>query len=108
MSYDLYLQIDTGAKEPTDVLYIGNYTFNVSGMWREALGYSLADLHGRNAADATPDLRQACQRMASDPEKYRAMNPPNGWGDYEGARDYLVEILDGCLAHPKTTIEVSR
>ncbi len=60
------------------------------------------------AADATPDLRRAAGRMASDPEKYRAMNPPNGWGDYEGARDYLTDLLEGCLAHPKTTIYVSR
>lgn len=108
MSYDLYLQIDTGGEDPATVRDIGNYTSNVSGIWAEALGYPLADLHGRTAAEAIDDLRQAVQRMASDPEKYRAMQPPNGWGNYEGARDYLSDLLEGCLAHPKSTIYVSR
>jgi hypothetical protein len=77
-------------------------------MWREALGYSLADLHGRTAGDVIADLRRAVGHMAGNPEIYRAMNPPNGWGTYEGARDYLVQLLDGCIEHPKTTIYVSR
>lgn len=108
MSYDICLQIDTGGAEPATVRDIGNYTANVSGMWAEALGYPLADLHGRTAADAVGDLRQAVQRMASEREKYRAMEPSNGWGSYEGARDYLTDLLDGCVAHPKTSIYVSR
>lgn len=108
MSYDLYLQIDTGSTEPATIRDIGNYTANVSGMWAEALGYPLADLHGRTAADAITDLRLAVARMAGEPDKFRAMEPPNGWGNYKGARDYLTDLLEGCVAHPKTTIYVSR
>lgn len=108
MSYDLDLRIDTGGEHPVTVHDVGNYTSNVSGMWTKALGFPLADLDGRLAADAIPDLRRAAWAMANNPDTYRAMNPENGWGDYEGARDYLVQLLEGCLAHPKTTIGVSR
>lgn len=107
MSHDVYLQIDTGGKEPVTV-FSSNYTSNVSGMWAEALGYPLSELDRRRAEDAIPELRRAAWQMANNPEKYQAMNPPNGCGNYEGARDYLVEILNACLNHPKTTISVSR
>jgi hypothetical protein len=108
MSYDLYLQIDTGGEHPATVYDVGNYTSNVSGMWAEALGYPLADLHGRTAADAIPDLRAAIRRMGDDPGMYRAMEPANGWGNAEGARGYLARLLDGCEANPKSAIYVSR
>ena len=108
MSYDLYLRIDTGGEEPATVHSVGNYTSNVSGMWSQALGYPLADLDGRLADAAIPDLRRAAWNMANNPDVYRAMEPGNGWGSYEGARDYLVSLLGACLEHPKTIIGVSR
>lgn len=108
MSYDLYLRIDTGGEDPACVLAVGNYTSNVSGMWAESLGYPLADLDGRLAADAIPDLEAAVARMEADPDTYRAMEPANGWGDYRGALGYLRDLLDGCAEHPKTTIDISR
>jgi hypothetical protein len=108
VSHDLYLRIDTGAEHPACVSYIGNYTSNVSGMWAQALGYPLADLDGRLAGDAIPDLEAAVRRMADDPETYRAMEPANGWGNYSGARGYLVQLLEACMEHPKTSIGVSR
>lgn len=107
MSYDIYLQIDTGAEHPTSVDDIGNYTSNVSGMWTKALGYPLADLHDRNAGDAIADLDKAITTMQANCEEYRAMEPANGWGDYRGALEYLRKLREGCAKHPKTTIYVS-
>ncbi|WP_407563347.1 hypothetical protein [Streptomyces sp. 184] len=107
MSYDVYLVIDTGGPEPAAVVDVGNYTSNVSGMWEDALGYPLKNLHGWQAEDARTDLQQAVHDMETHPEAYRAMNPPNGWGDYEGALDYLRRLGDACRAHPKTTIHIS-
>lgn len=111
MSYDVHLHIDvdTGAAEPVNMVVhdVGNYTANVSPMWTKALGYRLADLHGRTAGDVMPDVRRAAWHMANNPEIYRAMEPDNGWGSHEGARDYLAQLLEGCLAHPKASIYVS-
>lgn len=108
MSHWTYLDIDTGADEPATVVEIGNYTSNVSRMWFEALGgKSLSDLHGRSAVEALPALDKAVTAMETDPEKYKAMNPPNGWGNYDGALDYLRRLRDGCAQHPKTVVHVS-
>lgn len=107
MSYDIYLQIDTGAEETVTVVEVGNYTTNVSGMWAEALGFRLYEISGRTAADAVPDLDRAIAAMQADPDTYQAMNPKNGWGDYSGALEYLRTLRNACVRHPKTQIYVS-
>lgn len=111
MSYDieLYMNIDTGAPEPHwfTVADIGNYTSNVAPMWGDALGHRLADLKEKTASDALPALQRAVAALEADPAKYEAMNPPNGWGDYQGALDYLRRLRDACAEHPKATIHMS-
>ena len=111
MSYDVYLMadLDTGAATGPlriTVEEIGNYTFNVGGMWRKALGHSLMELNDRNAGDTLPALDKAVAEMESNPEEYEAMNPPNGWGSYEGALNFLRRLQTGCKEHPKTKIVV--
>ncbi|MFD9950823.1 hypothetical protein ACFWYW_58985 [Nonomuraea sp. NPDC059023] len=110
MSYDISLHIDTGAPEdewPT-AIDVGNYTANVSVMWRTALGgTSLRAFDGANAGESAPALAAAVKAMEGDPECYREMNPPNGWGNYEGALDYLRALAEACATHPKCKIRVS-
>lgn len=109
MSYDVSLVIDTGGSEPAEVVDVGNMTSNVAPMWRKALPPDgIAGLHGRRCADVTGQLQLAVAHMENHPDFYRAMNPPNGWGDYESALDYLRKLRDAAAAHPLTTIEVSR
>ncbi|MFD3777331.1 hypothetical protein [Streptomyces sp. NPDC058612] len=111
MSYDvsLYLSVDTGGPEPLEVCVadIGNYTVNVARMWTDALGHSLGDLKEENAGDSLPVLTAAVDTLLAHPERYRAMEPSNGWGDYEGAVSYLRSLRDACLVHPKATIRIS-
>lgn len=108
MSYDVWLTIDTGGPNPALVAEIGNCTSNVSPMWADALGRSLGQYDGAIAAYALPDLRAAVACMEDDPAHYRAMDPVNGWGDYEGALDYLRRLVVACAANPKATIRISR
>lgn len=111
MSYDisLYLTVDTGGPEPLEVCVadIGNYTSNAARMWGLALGYSLGELADRNAGDSLPVLTAAVDRMTADPAAYRALEPSNGWGDYEGALAYLTALRDACLVHPRAQIHIS-
>lgn len=108
MSYDVYLQIDTGAGEPVTAFYVGNYTSNVGPMWCEALdGKLLREYDGAPCSEAAGPLAEAVKRMEADPEKYREMEPPNGWGDYEGALKYLRTLAEACAEHSKCTINVS-
>ena len=108
MSWDVSLMIDTGDKELVEVVDLGNYTYNVSPMYYKAFERKggFRSLDGMRVKKAIPILERAIQRMKDDPKQYKKMNPENGWGDYEGALEYLMDILDGCKKHPKTIIKI--
>ncbi|MET9081410.1 hypothetical protein ABZX77_05815 [Streptomyces sp. NPDC004237] len=111
MSYwtSVYINVDTGGEDPTyvELVEVGNYTSNVSGMWAAALGHSLADLAEENAGESLAALQRAVADMEANRARYEAMNPPNGWGDYQGALGYLRRLRDACAEHPKATIRIS-
>jgi hypothetical protein len=82
-----------------------NYTHNVSDMWREAGCYeALYESNDKRAREILPDLQKAVQAMTDDPEKYKDMNPPNGWGDYSSALSWLQEIRSACERYPNARI----
>jgi hypothetical protein len=111
MSYDIWLETDTGNGSKVEV-WDGNYTSNVSPMWRKALtGTSfefLGAMHGRRASECSPALRRAVKAMLDDPAPYEAMNPANKWGDATGAREFLESLATACEQHPATRVMISR
>lgn len=104
MSYDVYLEIDTGADEPVEITSF-NYTTNCAPMWREA-GIDLRECTGAPCSEAAGPIADAVKRMEADPDTYKAMNPPNGWGDYDGALNFLRNIAAACTQHPKAHLRV--
>lgn len=103
MSYDITL-VKIKRKVKADV---GNYTSNVSQMWATALGCSLSELHGMPASECIPSLETAVADMEAFPHKYLPMNPDNGWGNYQGALEYLQTLLIACKKHQNTIIDIS-
>jgi len=110
MSLDigLYVEVDTGGKEPYFVsLFSANYTGNVCPMWTKAGVYeALYDSDGVEASAIIPILDEGIQHMLAHPVEYRKLNPPNGWGNYEGALKFLQNLVSACYEHPKTLIGV--
>lgn len=106
MSYDVWLEIDTGGPEPA-YLTDWNYTSNCAPMWRAA-GADLAQFDGKAASECLPVLDAAIAEMAANPAKYRAMDPANGWGSYDGLLPDLRELADQFRSHPRATVRVSR
>ncbi|MDB4872810.1 MAG: hypothetical protein JWL97_3814, partial [Gemmatimonadales bacterium] len=84
MSYDVSLTTPVELGREHELFEVGYYTGNVSRMWTEALGHPLSKMHGRVAKLEVDALEEAICRMRIEPDLYRAMNPPNGWGSYEG------------------------
>ena len=112
MSYDVHLRCpECGANHEQNNL---NYTYNVAPMLREAFGCEDPDgnicgikvIHGMVGIEASEVVHKALVKMAADPGKYRAMNPPNGWGDYWGCMTFLREIYEDCLGNPDKRVEV--
>jgi hypothetical protein len=104
MSYDVSLYISTGADKEAQV-YESNHTSNCSGMWEDA-GVDLRTMKGTSAKDQLPILKQAVETLRANPEKYRAMNPPNGWGSYESALRFIENLANACEENPACTIYV--
>lgn len=107
MSYDISLEINTG-KEMRKVVGVGNYTYNCAGMFVEAseTGESLSELHGMKCTEAEPIIAKAVENMQKDPQKYKAMEPDNGWGSYNGFLEYVETLLRECRQNPECTIGV--
>ncbi len=96
--------------EAEAVAWEGNYTRNVSRMWRVALGNGLGEWIESLpfASSLQPILAEGIERMEADPERYREMEPDNGWGNYEGALDFLRGIEGACRNFPLARVRVSR
>ena len=110
MSLDIYLDIavDTGGEHLHDIrLWSGNATHNLGPMWREAgIRDALYNRAGSFAGSILPELRRGLQDMEARPDVYRAMDPPNKWGDYDGAVRFLRELIEACKKHPRATIGI--
>lgn len=105
MSYDVYLNVDGGAGHGV-CAFDRNMTSNVAPMWRKA-GVDLREFQGLLAGRVIDSLNAAIDNMTNYPEDYRAMNPENGWGSYEGALDFLTSLRDACQKFPRAEIGVS-
>lgn len=69
-----------------------NYTSNCAAMWRAA-GADLAAFDGKRAHECVPILAKAIAVLKTEPERFVAMNPPNGWGSYATLVPALEELL---------------
>jgi len=107
MSLDVYLT----AVRPTEV-YSANITHNLGAMakqagiyqhlWRpEELGIVTAD-------ELIEPLRAGLTLLEKCPNEFQALNPPNGWGSYDGLVAFVREYLAACEANPDATIRVCR
>lgn len=109
MSYDVYLSIDAGAGL-VGLPFDWNYTSNVAPMWRKAMPETdgLAGLHQMQAREAATHLEVGIARMEADHDTYRALNPENGWGDFEGQLDQLKRLLAECRRVPDAIVGICR
>jgi hypothetical protein len=62
-------------------------------MMRDA-GYDwVYHLNGQLVSETLPKFEAMLANLEADPEKYRAMNPSNGWGSYDSLCKKWREIL---------------
>ncbi len=110
MTYVVKLEADLGGPETVTVGGLGlewDYTENCAPMWRAA-GADLAAFDGRPVWECLPLLRLAIGNMRSNPATYRAMDPPNAWGSYDGVLPMLERLLEAFEAAPKAIVRVHR
>lgn len=106
MSWDVSIVIDTGGEHLATVDDVGNTTYNLSAMYEKALGCNLGMLDGIKCNDVVGRARTAIRKMNAKPKVYKTLNPPNGWGTYDGALIFLTSLVEACSKHPKASVKV--
>jgi len=105
------LDVTLTATRPTDV-YIGNVTHNLTGMARAAGIYKHLwrpeEIGITSAAQLIEPLRAGLSLMQSDPTRFEAYNPDNGWGDYKGFVRFVGEYLQACIDNPDAEVRARR
>jgi hypothetical protein len=94
------------------IVYEANITNNLREMAIEAGIYDFLwrpeEIGVKTANDLIEPLTTGLKKLTDDPDKYKAFNPPNGWGSYEGFVGFVSHYLDACRAYPNATIGIWR
>lgn len=110
MSWDADLLL--GQEDDAGSLGGWNYTANTNGMIHAALDYPDVHwcdrLHGMNGAEGAAFLTAIVAALESDPTRFRKMNPPNGWGDFDSLVRVLSEMRDAALTERPAIWQVCR
>lgn len=109
MSYDVWLEIDTGGRYFASVCDSINHTSNTVGMWDAGLGFRFRELEEKTGAEAIPHLERAIAYLKAEHNlnTLLQMEPSNRWGTLETATEFLEELLALCEAHPRASICMS-
>jgi hypothetical protein len=111
MSWWFYMAVPVAADGSFVMLagYECNYTYNVFRMYQKALSQEagIRALHHMKAKYCVDWLDAAIKDMKAKPVEYMALNPPNGWGDYEGALAVLEQLASWCREVPEAVMVVS-
>ncbi len=75
--------------------------------WRKGLG-GFFPLEGMPGDEAAKACMAASIELTDNAEAYRHLQPDNGWGTVESARDFLRKIGEAWIEMPKAEIRVSR
>jgi hypothetical protein len=106
MSYSIGLYISNGTEE-AEIYDCGDYTYNVAPMYGKSMGDGGIRIIGdMTCKEALPHLERGIAEMINREEEMVKLNPPNGWGDFEGALAYLRIIRQGCEDHPTAIVRI--
>lgn len=105
MSLDLYLETKPcetcGHSEEN--FFQANYTYNVSPMWYVIYpdDNGMVQIDGMTGQESIEKLEHAILQMSSDPAKFQALNPENGWGSFNRFFYFLMKLLEAAREHPE-------
>lgn len=114
MSLDVYLSAPlcpTCLREPA-TLYSDNITHNLNQMADSAGLYQALwrpdEVGWKKAHQLEQALTSGLSLLRSDPGRFEAMNPKNGWGSYRGLVAFVESYLDACRKWPDADVSVCR
>lgn len=80
----------------------------VSTYWAKQFGGCWWEVFNGKTGKETKDAFQVIlDAFAADPEKYKAMEPDNGWGRIEHLVPVLEQMRDACEKHPSAVWKIT-
>lgn len=93
-------------------IYSANITHNLNEMAKEAGIYRHLwrpeEIGITKAAQLIDPLSAGLKLLLSDRPRFEALNPENGWGDYDGLVSFVDEYMRACMEHPDAEVSVWR
>lgn len=78
-----------------------NYTYNVSAMWYAAMpAIGIRAHYGLSGKSAITPLRYIRGYMEDHREELIELDPENGWGDYDGAVEFVSSLIMASIRNP--------
>lgn len=101
-----------GKEYITNEVFSRNITHNLAPMAKDAGLYKALwcaeDCGVRHAGQLIPMLKYGLERLKKFPDRFKALNPSNGWGNYEGLVAFVEAYLAACEEYPRAEVSVSR
>ncbi len=106
-----YPNCEPVTEEGTDEVFSANITHNLSRMAEEAKIYKHLwrpnDLGITKAQELIEPLTKGIVLMRHEPERFKALNPKNGWGSYEDFIPWIERYISACCDYPNADVFVS-
>ena len=97
MSYD----IEIGVRIYDTDLYVccatpeySSPTYNLGQMFRAATGWDFEQCKWYRCEDVMPNICRGISELVLKSSKYKTLEPKNGWGTIQGARECLESMRD--------------
>lgn len=101
MSFSLWITVEHPDGYRSTFEIVDGHTYNLTPMWRRALGIEKSsDLNDVPCSDLREKVFLAIEDIARNRSEYEALNPSNGWGDFDGFREIFWKFAEAVLAHP--------
>lgn len=104
MSYDIRFGVQTVCEnndgERFVVVHVPEYdnpTYNLSDMFRACMDWDYDQGEWYPMTEVLPRIERGIRELVGNRSKYERYNPPNGWGDLDGAlrclRNWRTELV---------------
>jgi hypothetical protein len=92
-------------------LYSLNITHNLNNMAKAVGLYEVLwrpkEVGITSASQMIAPLEKGLEELVANPDKYKALNPPNGYGSYDDFVSFCRSVLHNCREYPNAVIEAS-
>ena len=99
-------------EDASEYYYEANITHNLNAM-AEAAGiyqhlWRPEEIGIDHAEQLVEPLTAGLKLLRDYPDKFKAFNPANGWGNYDNLVSFVRKYLAACREHPEAKVSVSR